>query len=163
MIKFSREGISFSYYGDIITRYWPWYRGANDKYYSSLHATDFNHFREYWATVGAVGAQLRLGTDESKVVGMRMHEVLCDYAHRRFPGEHLAVLCDINPASKDSTFWKRIPRQQAEQLLKDVAIFRCKSRDQMLEITYGTPTQFATSYAIENGILVDCNLWGDGV
>ena len=160
MINVSREGVSFSYHGDVITRRWPWLSG--DRYVSSLHATDFNHFREYWHTVGTVNAQLHLSPSDSKVVGLRLHEILSDYARRRFPGEHLAFLCEINPAARDSAFWKRIPRQQAEQLLKDVAVFRCKSREQMLEITFGTPTSFATAYAIEHGVLVDCNLWSDG-
>lgn len=158
MIRVSRDGVSFSYYGDVITRRWPWVKGP--RYVSSLHATDFNHFRDYWQTVGEVGAMLRSGKSDDRVVGVGMHEVLCDYVHRRYPGEYVAVLCNINPEAKDGSFWRRMPKQQAEQLLKDVAVFRCNSRQQMLELTYGTTTDFAVAYAVENGILVDCNLWG---
>lgn len=157
MIKVSREGVSFSYYGDTLTLRWPWSNGH--RFHSSLHATDFNHFREYWQTVGEVGAMIRSGTSEDKVVGFGMHEMVCDYARRKFPGEYVAVLCNINPAAKDGAFWRRLPKQHAEQLLKDVAIFRCKSRQQMLELTYGTTPDFAVAYAVENGVLVDCNLW----
>lgn len=160
MIKFlSREGVSFRYRGDVVTRRWPWIKAA--RYSSSLHSCDFNNFSEYWQRLGSMDAALQASTTRNKVIGLRMHEVLCEYAKLKFPGELLAVLCDINPHGRDSTFWNRLPKHQAEQLAKDVAIFRCKDRTQMLDITVGTPPGFATVYAIENGMLVDCNLWSD--
>lgn len=159
MFKLSREGVSFRYQGDVVLRRWPWLKAA--KYSSQLHAYDFNNFKDYWQHIGALDAALQTPTIRDKVVGLRMHEVLCDYAMLKFPGEHIAVLCDINPQGRDHTFWNRLPRHQAEQLAKDVAVFRCKDRAQMLDITIGTPPGFATVYAIENGRLVDCNLWGE--
>ncbi|HET8689121.1 MAG TPA: hypothetical protein VFM18_21125 [Methanosarcina sp.] len=161
MSQLSRQGISFNYFGDTITYSWPWARSGRRRFSSSLHARDFNHFREYWQVVGACSANLRLGTDGAKVVGLGMHEVLAQYVKYKYPGEYIVALCDINPAAKDSSFWRKIPAQYAEQLLKDVAIFRCKSRDQMLDISLGTSTDFAVAYSFENGILVDSNLWKD--
>lgn len=158
MISISRQGVTFDYSNDKITRLWPWVSGLRFK--SSLYAIDFNSFQEYWRRLGALEHATSAFGSSRNVVGLRLHEVLSEYVGRNYPGEYIAVLTDIDVSKKDSTFWSRIPKQSADQLLKDLAIFRCKDRAQMLGITAATSQGFATAYAFENGKLVDSNLWG---
>ena len=159
MIKVTKLGVEFPYHGDVVTYLWPWSKSG--RYKSSLYSCDFNNFREYWKRIGSTEYAIHYCSPKGKVQGFRIHEILCDYVSRNMLGRYVVVLCDINASARDSTFWSRMPKHQAEQLTKDIAIFTCDSRAQMLDITTGTPTDFATSYAIEGGVLVESNLWGD--
>lgn len=159
MIKLSREGLHFRRHGDTILLRWPWAQGT--RFSSSLYAYDFNNFRDYWLHVGGLEGALRSAEKTERIRGLRMSELLAYYAAHKYAGEHVVVMYDIDPSKKDSAFWKRIPRHQAEQLIKDVAVFRCRDRSEMLHVVQGTPPEFATAYAFENGTIVDCNQWRD--
>lgn len=158
MIKFSREGISFSYYCDTLLRRWPWVSGT--RYSSSIHACDFNSLQHYWWFVGSLEAKLfeKPGYDRN-VVGSRFYELLPDYCRFKYPKQHVVVLYDIDASQKDGTFWSRIPARKAVAFAKDVVFLLCKDRTQMLSITYNTPVTFATAIAVEAGTLVECNQW----
>jgi hypothetical protein len=160
MIKFSREGVSFSYYGDTVLRKWPWVSGA--RYRSSIHACDFNSLQRYWWMVGSLEAKLleRPGS-EKNVIGARFYEIFAEYCKFKFPKQYVVVLYDIDSSQKDSAFWSRLPHKSAVAFAKDAVFLICKNRNQMLSITYNTNTMFATALAIEAGVLVDCNQWQD--
>lgn len=160
MIKFSREGISFSYYCDTVLRRWPWVSGS--RYSSSIHACDFNSLHQYWWLVGSLEAKLleKPGSDKN-VIGARFYELFTEYCKFKYPKQHIVVLYDIDVSQKDSSFWDRLPNKSAVAFAKDAVFLVCNSRSQMLSITYNTPTVFATAIAVEAGVLVDCNQWQD--
>lgn len=162
MVSVTKQGISFSYYGDEITLRWPWVYG--DRFHSSLHATDFNHFRDYWIKVGQVGEQaFRIRSSGKDLLGVQAYEVLSAFAKAKYPGEYVVVLADIDLSSKDDAFWRKLPKDKAAQFTKDFVVLRCKDRAQMLDISTSTEPGFASAYAFQDGILVDTNLWGEEV
>ena len=159
MIKISRKGISFHYYGDTLLRRWPWASG--DRYSSSIHACDFNSLRDYWWHVGGLEAKLLEADSARKTTGARMYEVLSEYCKFKYPNNTVVVLYDIDCSKKDSAFWSRLPKGKALAFAKDVVFLLCKDRDQMLAVTSNIPVDFATAIAVESGTLVDCNQWKD--
>ena len=159
MIKISRKGISFSYYGDTLLRRWPWASG--DRYSSSIHACDFNSLRDYWWHVGGLEAKLLHSDPDRNVAGSRMYEVLSEYCKFKYPNSNVVVLYDIDCSQKDGAFWSRLPKGKAIAFSKDVVFLLCKDRDQMLSVMRNVPVAFATALSIESGTLVDCNQWED--
>lgn len=160
MVNVTKRGVSFSYYGDVVTLRWPWVSG--DRFRSSLHATDFNHFRDYWVKVGQVGEMaFRMRSSDKDLVGVHTYEVLAAFVKAKYPGEYVVVLSDVDLASKDDAFWRKLPKEKVSQFKKDFVVLRCKDRKQAMDISTSTDSGFATAYAFQDGVLIDTNLGED--
>lgn len=154
-MRFTRDGYVYKYYGDEITRFWPWsYHEA--KYYSTLLTRDFNSFNEYWKMVGEESALIKLSSGEGLLYGFDYEDVLCQWSSRLFVNEHIVILTDINYGAKGSEFWNRLSKKQNIHFHKDIVILKCNDYSEMERVVGFVDEEFAMAWGVLNGeILMD--------
>lgn len=120
-MRINKQGISFSYYGDVLT--WLWGQG----YTSALYEGVFTNRNHYWQHIGALEERSRAG---GNVLGISLGEVITSWVKTRFAYEVVVVLWDIDYAAKDQVFWKTLPAKTVKAFCEDIVVFRCKDASQ---------------------------------
>lgn len=121
----SKKGISFNYYGDVLT--WLWGKG----YTSALYEGIFTSRTHYWQHIGALEERSRT---KGNLLGVPLSELVNFWVKTRFAYEVVVVLWDIDYTAKDKVFWKTLPSKTVQAFCEDIVIFRCKDLSQANQI-----------------------------
>lgn len=158
MFKLTKQGLVFSYNGDVITARWPWLIRASGSVYTSDLIPDFNSFKEYWLKRGR---DLK-GISESKIQCIAQGELLADWTRRAYPASFVITLTDINPNRRVGDFWTRLPAGTLKNLISsDLVVLICKDRSEGLKLCGAIPRDLGEARLLKDGVLIDTNLWAD--
>lgn len=155
-MRLSKEGISYKYYGDVLTWFWPLTRKKGRKYRSLSTNCYFKSKAEYWKYVGILEFCTR--HPSSKIEAFSWSEVLVIWVRYTFPGQHLVVLTNLNASAKGLSFWSKLPKETINNLLQDVVVLTCKDKNSMFKALDSVPNDFADAFGFSDGELVDTNL-----
>ena len=87
------------------------------------------------------------------ILGYTQGDIINDWIHLRFSGEHLVVLFDIDISGKPVAFWDNIPDTKRIVFANDIVVLRCKDMRQVENIVYSVEKEFATAFGYRNGKL----------
>lgn len=153
-MNLNKQGISFPYSGDRLTRLWPW-SSAEGRYYSQEFNKYFNNLKDYWKHHGAF---YKHDFDRSaKMEGFSYEEVLTQWVRDRYPYDAVVVMTNIDVSERSLSFWARLPKEKIESLTKDIVVLRCNSRAEIIELADSIDSKFADTYAFYAGKLIGFN------
>lgn len=155
MIRLEKEGIVFSYHGDVLTWKWPWLPRENTKFSSAQYKFSCNSLVDYWKQLGVIS--YKETSSISKVAGLSMHDVISQWVKTNLRFGFYVVLHDINPRVKPMDFWDRVPEKDRVEFAKDVVILRCKDLKEVESLCDSVSTDFAAAEGIVYGEIVYWN------
>lgn len=158
-MKFTNHGLQFKYYGDTLTRKWPWIKTfgkthEREIYWSDMHKRGYLSLRDYWQRIGAHEEALR----SKKLSGFMNAEVALEWAQFKFPDKTIIIMRDINKMVKNSNFWKSVPQEYRMELLKDVVVLFFPDQTKAKAVVESMSVEFAECYMIHNNKIVQHNL-----
>lgn len=145
--EIDKIGIWFPYYGDTLCWIWPWCRivlgnGKKEKYASMLYEGGFESLRDYWMFLGGLEEALR----SEKIKGSNAEDVFHYWAANQSSTGTVVALKDINPAYKDTKFWKAMPPERRRELNSDYCILFVNGLNEAKKICDSIHPQFADAY-----------------
>jgi hypothetical protein len=150
-----KHGVWFRYETDNLCRRWPWKIFSPDMVYiSERHDRSFATIADYLKFVGV--AESGFGT--KKVEGFTYNQIIQEWVRTKYRSGFVIVLYDIDVSYKPSEFWKKVPKENVEQLNKDVVIFRCKDASQVISICESINVEFAQVIGFKDGYIFYYNI-----
>jgi hypothetical protein len=154
MLKFSVTGVKFSYAGDTI--FFRWSTKKGQRWWSENYLHGFDSLREYWKYVGS--AEKDIIYPGSRFQGYSYLELLTQWVGYTYGSLNIVVLKDLNPQAKGLSFWARIPREKATELLNDVVVLHCSDKAEVNRLVDSIGEEFADAYGFSNGRLINFNI-----
>lgn len=148
MIKLTIDGVVFSYFGDQLTWIWPWRRGGQAAYRSSLlYPNTFKTLRDYWVYMGGIHTSLRT----NRLDGFSGISLAQAKAKRESAYGPVLLISDLDPESKPSSFWKKLGPDKAGKLNQEFCLLFPDSLDEANNILANMPLEFASVELYDRG------------
>lgn len=151
MIQFSKFGLSYDYYGDKLTRKWPWRKEPT--YFSDRFGKSFNTIPEYWEYLNNIDKM----TSKNRVLSFSDYEAVYAWVSARMPRDIVVVLARINLEAKPAKFWREIPEKTAIKFWNDFVVLVCRDALEARDLINSTPESFADAYMFIQGSLTTTN------
>lgn len=151
MLALSKHGVKFPYGIDTII--FRWRKVDNQRWWSENFLRGFTSLREYWRYVGATERELTYpGT---RFQGYSYMEMLTQWVNYTYGKLNIVVLKDINHEAKGLSFWARLPKEKAAELLNDIVVLHCSDKAEVNRIVDSIGPDFADAYGFSNGRLIN--------
>lgn len=156
---------TINYHGDKIVVYWLnllknlFGRSDLSNFFSATYGQYFNHFSEYWQMVGAKSALLEVIQRSKPLVvqGFHLEEAIFKFVRSEYPNRYVAVFLDIAP-EKVVRLLETLPGSNIKTFMSDVVCIVCKSREEIIKITKSVPENFASVFALQDGVVINSNV-----
>lgn len=151
MLKLSITGVKFSYANDTI--FFRWNRKNGPRWWSENFLKGFESLRDYWKFVGM--AEKDSAYPGTRFQGYSYVELLTQWVGYVYGSLNVVVIKDINPEARGLSFWARIPKEKASELMNDFVVLHCSDKAEVNRIVDSIGEDFADAYGFSNGRLIN--------